>query len=117
MKIKNKISKVICTVALLSTLGATNVLAANYTAYVLPARQGNNYTTQHEKKTTDAFLNNTVTAVEGTSTVTFWVANSNSKQISDDYKQKLHNKSKIKFTTKGYNKKGKEVMLGMENSN
>ena len=48
--------------------------------------------------------------------MTFWAANSNKKQISDDYDQKLGNNSKIKFTASGYDAVGEEVMLGMENA-
>ena len=65
----------------------------------------------------DNFIVNKVTALTGTSTVTFWAANSNKTQISNDYDQKVGSTATIKFTKRGYNKKGKEIMLGMENAN
>ena len=117
MKIKEKFAKVVCIGALLTAIGATNVFAGSYSGYTLPRCQGNNYTTQHAKKTTDNFIVNKVTALTGTSTVTFWAANSNKTQISNDYDQKVGSTATIKFTKRGYNKKGKEIMLGMENAN
>ena len=116
MRIKENLTKVVCTGVLLTALGVTNIFAASYSGYVLPARQGNNYTTQHEKKTKDNYISNKVNAIEGTSTVTFWAANSGKTQISDDYDQKIGSTAKIKFNKTGYNKKGKEIKLGMENA-
>lgn len=116
MKKKKIFAKICGGCLLLSAIGIVNVYAADYTGYALPARQGNNYTTQHEKETADNYIYNKVVDLENTSTVTFWAANSNKKQISDDYDQKLGNNSKIKFTASGYDAVGEEVMLGMENA-
>lgn len=117
MKMKEKFTKVVCTGALLTAIGVTNVFAVGYSGYTLPRAQGNNYTTQHSKTTTDNYIKNKVTALSSTSTATFWAANSSKTQISNDYDQKVGSTATIKFTKSGYNKKGKEVMLGMENAN
>lgn len=117
MKIKENLTKVVCTGALLTVLGVTNVFAIGYSGYTLPRCQGNNYTTQHAKKTADSYIKNKVTSLSSTSTATFWAANSSKTQISNDYDQKAGSTATIKFTKKGYNKKGKEIMLGMENAN
>ena len=69
------------------------------------------------KTTTDNYIKNKVTALSNTSTATFWAADSSKTQISNDYDQKVGSKATIKFTKSGYNKKGKEIMLGMENAN
>ena len=117
MKIKENLTKVVCTGALLTVLGVTNVFAIGYSGYTLPRCQGNNYTTQHAKKTADSYIKNKVTSLSSTSTATFWAANSGKTQISNDYDQKVGSTATIKFTKNGYNKKGKEIMLGMENAN
>lgn len=117
MKIKEKFAKVVCIGALLTAIGATNVFAVSYSGYTLSRAQGNNYTTQHSKTTTENYIKNKVTALSNTSTATFWAADSSKTQISNDYDQKVGSKATIKFTKSGYNKKGKEIMLGMENAN
>ena len=101
---------------LLSAIGVTNVFAIGYEGYKLPAHQGNNYTSKHSKTTTDNYIKNKVDELENTDLVTFWAANSKKKQISEDYDQKLGSSVKIKFNKNGYKKKGKEIILGMENA-
>lgn len=98
------------------SVGIVNVFAISYTGYVLPARQGNNYTGAHSKTTTKNYITNKVTDVENASTVTFWAANENKKQISSDYDQKLHSQVNISFNQNGYNRKNKKIILGMENA-
>lgn len=55
------------------------------------------------------------TDVENAGTVTFWAANKDEKQISSDYDQKLNSKVNINFNKNGYNRKNKQIKLGMEN--
>ena len=117
MEIRKNFTKIICTGVFLAILSVTNVFAAGYSGYTLPKAQGNNYTTQHSKKTTNNYITNKVTALSGTSKATFWAANSSKTQISNDYDQKVGSTATIKFTKSGYNKKGNEIMLGMENAN
>lgn len=104
-------------VSLAISLFGINVMAATYEGYTLPARQGNNYTGTHSKTTTNNYITNTVNDLENTDEVTFWACNSSEDQISGDYDQKLSNTSTIKFNKSGYNKVGKEIILGMENAN
>ncbi len=78
-------------------------------------RQGNNYTGAHSKTTTSNYITNKVTDVENAGTVTFWAANKDEKQISSDYDQKLNSKVNINFNKNGYNRKNKQIKLGMEN--
>ncbi len=111
-----KLKKFMITGLIATTLCGTNVLAAGYTGYVLPPRQGNNYTSAHTKKTSAKYITNHVYNLENTDTVTFWAANRSHKQISPDYKQKKGSTVNIQFTTSGYAKKGIQVVLGMENS-
>lgn len=116
--LRNKFTKIICTSLFLTMVIATNVFAAgkeNYTSYKLPAFQKNDYTGTHTKENTRDYITNQVNAVSNTGTVTFWEANAKHKQISNDYYQKAGNMSKLQFTTKGYNKRGKQVCTGMEN--
>ena len=117
---QRKLKKVVCITLLISMLFGTTVFAASYTGYVLPARQGNNYTGTHSKQTAKNYITNRVTDIENADTVTFWAADSNKKQISADYDQKLCTKvsdsTTIKFTAYGYSKKGKQVIMGMENA-
>lgn len=105
---------------LLLAMSVVTIYAADnykgYWGYSLPPRRGNNYTTQHEKQYNDNYINNTVVSLKNASTVTFWAADSDKDQISNDYNQKAGSTAKIKFTEKGFNKAGKEVMLGMENA-
>lgn len=113
-----KIAKIVCTSLLLTMIIATNVFAAgkkNYKAYKLPAFQKNNYSGTHIKENTRDYITNQVNAISHTGTVTFWAANAKHTQISEDYYQKEGNMSKLKFKTRGYNKKGKQVCMGMEN--
>lgn len=111
-----KLAKTIVVGTLIMSLGMINVFAATYKGYVLPARQKNNYTGAHSKTTTSNYITNKVTDVENVSTVTFWAANKDKKQISSDYDQKLNNKVNISFNKSGYNRKGKQIILGMENA-
>lgn len=116
--IKNKMTKIICASLLLSMVVTSNVFAAGqetYTAYKLPAFQKNNYTGTHLKANDRAYITNKVTAVSNAGTVTFWATDENHDQISGDYYQKVGNTSKLVFTTAGYNKKNKQVCMGMEN--
>lgn len=113
---KKRITKIITMGVLLSAIGATNVFAIGYMGYKLPARQTNNYTGTHSKVTKDNYIINTVSELENTDTVTFWATDNSKKQISADYDQKKGNTTYIKFTTSGYNKKDKEIILGMENA-
>ena len=84
-----KLTKTIVVGTLVMSLGIVNVFANSYKGYVLPARQGNNYTGAHSKTTTSNYITNKVTDVENAGTVTFWAANKDEKQISSDYDQKL----------------------------
>lgn len=113
---KNFFKKIAVSILCFSFVGI-NVIAATYQGYVLPARQGNNYTSIHSKETTDNYIINTVDDLDNTDEVTFWACNSSKDQISGDYNQKIHNTSTIKFSKSGYDKIGKEVILGMENAN
>lgn len=110
-----KILKIIAIGIVLSTIGVVNVFAIGYKGYKLPARKGNNYTSAHSKKTNDNYIRNKVTDLENTDLVTFWAANNSKKQISEDYDQKIGSNVKIKFNKSGYDKKGKNIILGMEN--
>lgn len=113
---RKSLKKLILAGAITTALCGTNVMAAGYTGYVLPPRQGNNYTSAHTKKTGASYITNHVYNLENTDTVTFWAANRSHKQISPDYKQKKGSTVNIQFTTSGYAKKGTQVVLGMENS-
>ena len=92
-----KLTKTIVVGTLVMSLGIVNVFANSYKGYVLPARQGNNYTGAHSKTTTSNYITNKVTDVENAGTVTFWAANKDEKQISSDYDQKLNSKVNINF--------------------
>ena len=110
-----KLTKTIVVGTLVMSLWIVNVFANSYKGYVLPARQGNNYTGAHSKTTTSNYITNKVTDVENAGTVTFWAANKDEKQISSDYDQKLNSKVNINFNKNGYNRKNKQIKLGMEN--
>lgn len=117
--IKQKLAKILCASVLISAIAGTSVFAAErqtYTAYKIPAMKGNNYTGIHQKEGTKGYITNKVTAMTDVSTVTFWAINGNYEQISNDYDQKVGNQTDIVFTTVGYNKKGVEVGMGMENA-
>lgn len=117
--IKQKLSKIICASLLVSSIISTGVLAAerqDYIAYKIPAMHGNNYTGIHQKETKKDYITNHVTAMTNVSTVTFWAVNGNYEQISNDYDQKVGNQSNLIFTSTGYDKKGVEVGMGMENA-
>ena len=74
-----KLTKTIVVGTLVMSLGIVNVFANSYKGYVLPARQGNNYTGAHSKTTTSNYITNKVTDVENAGTVTFWAANKDEK--------------------------------------
>lgn len=117
---KKKLVKIMCTGLVASAIISTSAFAAGrqkYTAYKLPARQGNNYTGTHTKETTKDYITNEVTAVSSTDTVTFWATNKDHDQISGDYNQKSGNRSELKFSQSGYDKTGAQVAMGMENAN
>ena len=111
-----KLRKIIVTSLCAGILSISAVSAAGYVGYKLPQFQGNNYTNAHSKTTSANYITNKLENVEGTSTVTFWAANSTKRQISNDYDQKKGNTSNIKFTTSGYAGKGIQIILGMENA-
>lgn len=116
---KNKIAKIVCTSLLLTLVVASNALAAGrltYTAYKLPSFQRNNYTGVHVKENKRNYVTNHVTAVSNAGGVTFWVTDENYNQISTDYRQKSGNETKLFFTSQSYAKKGKQICMGMENS-
>ena len=50
-----KLTKTIVVGTLVMSLGIVNVFANSYKGYVLPARQGNNYTGAHSKTTTSNY--------------------------------------------------------------
>ena len=56
-----KLTKTIVVGTLVMSLGIVNVFANSYKGYVLPARQGNNYTGAHSKTTTSNYITNKVT--------------------------------------------------------
>lgn len=116
---KKKLAKVLCTSLLVSTIVGTSAFAADrhdYSAYKLPAFQGNNYGGTHTKENSKNYITNEVTAMTDASTVTFWAANVDHEQISKDYDQKVGNRSEFVFTVAGYDKKGAQVCMGMENA-
>lgn len=117
MKKDKKLTSLLLIGVLTFSLAGVTAMAATYSGYKLPARQGNNYTGTHSKTTTDNYIQNKVTDIENADTVTFWAANSSNKQISGDYDQKLNSSSKIKFNVSGYDRKNKDIKMGMENAN
>ncbi|MFL0194085.1 hypothetical protein ACJDU8_00550 [Clostridium sp. WILCCON 0269] len=113
--LKSKIlRKKIFGVSMLSMLlvGATTQVFATprtYSDYILPVKQGNNYTGVHMCGG-DA-ISNKVTGLSGTDQVTMWVANVNHVQTSNDYYFKKGSQQEMW----GY-LSGDEACVGMENS-
>jgi len=84
----------------------------SYVGYALPAFKGNNYTSYHEKQTSDDYIMNVVENLEKTSSANFW-AQDHSGSISSKYNQKKGNTTKINFNTG--KSKGNDVRMAMEN--
>ncbi len=119
--IKKKLTRVLCAGFLATALLGTTASAAgrlDYESYQLPRFQGNNYTGTHQKENSREYITNEVEKLDGTNEATFWAADpkSDNDPISEDYYQKEGNRSKILFTTTGFDEAGDEVCMGMENS-
>jgi hypothetical protein len=89
--------------------------AAAYKVYSLPPLKGNNYTSAHTKQTDAKSIENRVTSMDKTSTVTFWACDVTKSQISKDYDQKVGSKEDIEFLENKKLRKGQQVIMGMQN--
>ncbi|MCF0131148.1 MAG: hypothetical protein HUJ71_05445 [Pseudobutyrivibrio sp.] len=97
------------------TSATTFSQASSYTAYSLGRNKTNNFTSMHEKTTSDNYISNQVTAITNTSYANFWAVNNKKSRISSKYKQGVGTGScKLIFTSSDYDKEGTQVGMGME---
>ncbi|GMX61664.1 MULTISPECIES: hypothetical protein [Paenibacillus] len=116
MKIKMNLKVLgIASFVFLAAIPAVSAGFQPYVGYSLPPLKKNNYTNTHIKVTGNQYIENKVTNLQNTGSVTMWATNDQKTPVSADYDFKVGSHNNITFNNNTPLYQGQGVAMGMQN--